>query len=100
MQRLISVLFSVLISGCATPGQSTMSADQLRALASDKNFSAVCSTIMGPWGTGKFVYVNVDKTVVVNGAISVDDKCLVTMTNEATVKPSPLVSTPASPVLV
>lgn len=58
-----------------------MSAEQLKALVADKNFSAVCSTVTGMGGQGKFVYVNVDRTVVTNGAIAVAPDCTVTMTN-------------------
>jgi hypothetical protein len=76
-----AVLF--LVSGCATTGGQDMTPEQLKALVADKNFSAVCSTVTGLWGSGKFVYVNVDRTVVANGAISVDANCLVTMSNSA-----------------
>jgi ABC-type Fe3+-hydroxamate transport system substrate-binding protein len=79
--KLTMVLLAVLLTGCATTGGQDMSAEQLRAVAADKNFSAVCSTVTGLWGQGKFVFVNIDKSVVVNGAISVDANCLVTMSN-------------------
>ena len=81
MRLRLGLIFILMLSGCAT--QSQMSAEQLRALAMDKNFSAVCSTIIGPYGTGRFVYVNVDRAVVANGAISVDANCLITMSNES-----------------
>jgi len=77
----LALLSIIAITGCAT--QSQMSAEQLKALSMDKNFSAVCSTIIGPYGTGRFVYVNVDRSVVANGAISVDANCLITMSNES-----------------
>lgn len=83
MRGLIAVL-AALLSSCATTGGQEMTAEQLRAVAADKNFSAVCSTVAGIWGTGKFVFVNIDKSVVVNGAISVDANCLVNMSNEPT----------------
>lgn len=84
--KTLAVVALLLLAGCQTPGSSQMTADQLKAIAADKNFSAACSNIVGPWGTGKFVFVNVDRSVVVNGTIAVDANCLVTMSNEATVK--------------
>lgn len=86
MLRVILMFVLLMLAGCSTMGNQQMSADQLKAAAADKNFSAVCSNVVGPWGTGKFVYVNVDRTVVANGAISVDANCLVTMSNEQTVR--------------
>ncbi len=91
----------LLLAGCQNmPGQSQMTAEQLKAVAADKNFSAVCSNVQGAWGTGKFVYANVDKSVVINGTISVDSNCVITMTNDSfkpvlvPVSPAPIV-TPA-----
>lgn len=82
MKMLLGILATIALSACAS--QSQMSADQLKAIAADKNFSAVCSNLMGPYGTGKFVYVNVDRSVVANGTIAVDANCNITMANEST----------------
>lgn len=81
--RLI-VAAVLLLSGCATNGgldMQGMNADQIKALVADKNFSAVCSTITGMGGQAKFVYTNVDRSVVNNGTISVAPDCTVTMQN-------------------
>lgn len=89
------VLSVLLLSGCAGfggLGQPNMSAEQLNAVTKDKNFSAACSNISGPWGAGKVVYVNVDKSVVVNGTIAVAPDCTVTMSNEATVRAAPVLA--------
>ena len=83
--KLFFAMCILALSGCATQG-TQMSAEQLKAIAADKNFSAVCSNVVGPWGNAKFVYANVDRSVVVNGTIAIDANCLVTMSNEATVK--------------
>lgn len=79
--RILILLLCVAISSCASFGGADMSAEQLKALSSDKNFTAVCSTITGLGGQGKFVYTNVDRTVVVNGAITVAPDCSITMSN-------------------
>lgn len=90
MKLTICVLAFVL-SGCASFNAPTMSADQLKAVAADKNFSAVCATGTGVWGTVKTVYVNVDKSVVPNGGITVDSNtCSVTMTNVLPPKAEPV----------
>ncbi len=82
--RLLVVALAMLIPGCATTGGadlSKMDAAQLKAMVADKNFTAICTNIAGTGGAGKFVYVNIDKTVVTNGAISVNPDCTVTMSN-------------------
>jgi ABC-type Fe3+-hydroxamate transport system substrate-binding protein len=81
----IAPLFIVLLlAGCATQGGTNMSPEQLAELVRDKNFSAVCSTVTGMGGQGKFVYVNIDKSVVTNGGIVVAPDCTMTMTNVPT----------------
>lgn len=98
MKKTLGIIVAaILLSGCATTAQQSMSPEQLKALAADKNFSAVCSTVTGIHGTGKFVYVNVDRSVVNNGEIHVDNNCLVTMTNT---RPGTVPPPPAVPVIV
>jgi len=81
--RVLMMLLLVFLAGCSTlVPVPEMSADQLKAAASDKNFSAVCSQASGLWGSAKVVYVNVDRSVVVNGTAMVGPDCIVTMTNE------------------
>jgi hypothetical protein len=98
MKYLIPIL---LLSGCASfAPPSNLTADQLKAIASDKNFTAVCTNIVGPSGNGKFVYVNIDKSVVANGAITVDPNCVITMSNETKhvdKVPVPTPTTPSTP---
>lgn len=95
---LAASLVLALTAGCASMSAPNMTAEQLRAAAADKNFAAACSTVTGVWGTGRVVYVNVDRTVVTNGAISVDPNCVVTMSNSPVPKAEPAsVATPATP---
>lgn len=93
MYKLFTLLL-IPLAGCASMGNQGMSAAELKAVAADKNFSAVCSTMQGVWGSGKIVYVNVDRSVVINGQITVSPDCVVTMSNEATVKPTASQPTP------
>jgi ABC-type Fe3+-hydroxamate transport system substrate-binding protein len=84
MLRLTLVAVAALLAGCASSGSmdmSGMSEAQLKAMVSDKNFTAICSTVTGMGGQGKFVYTNVDRSVVTNGAITVAPDCTVTMSN-------------------
>lgn len=96
----IALLLAVsLVAGCAAmSGGPHMSVDELKAMAQDKNAGVICSTIMGPWGTGKVVAINLDQGVVRNGSISVDANCLVGITNTAPPKePKPEAKTDAKP---
>ncbi len=74
-------LLCIMLAGCASTGGTNMSAEQLAELVRDKNFAAVCTKLTGAGGQGVFVYVNVDKSVVTNGAVSVTADCVVTMSN-------------------
>ncbi len=91
--KMIVLCMLLLVTGCAgINGGPNMSVDQLKAIASDKNASVVCSTIMGPWGTGKVVVVNMDQRVIDNGGVTVDANCLVGITNAKAIpvpKPAP-----------
>ena len=79
--KIILVVTALLLSGCASMmSPQTMTADQLKALVSDKNGTAVCTTVLGPWGSAKIVVVNLDEVATVNGSVSVDDKCTVAIT--------------------
>jgi hypothetical protein len=86
---LVLLLVAAIAMGCAGMSSPQMSPEQLKAAAADKNFSAMCNTFTGFGGVGKSVVVNVDQRVVINGSISVDPNCVVTMTNAATIKPEP-----------
>ena len=94
--KICIALAAILLAGCASTGVQNMTAEQLKALAADKNFSAVCSNVTGPWGMARFVYTNVDKGSVPNGAISVDANCVVTMSNSVATlnKMQPVVNIP------
>lgn len=88
-----------MVAGCqAFVPQPNMNADQLKALASDKNASAICSTILGPWGTGKLVVVNLDETRI-NGTVVVNPDCTITATTTVP-PPIPRGSTAAVPSVV
>lgn len=93
---MIRIIVVLLLSGCASMSAPQMSAEQLKAAAADKNFSAICLTFTGVGGSGKSVVINVDQRVLINGTIAVDPStCAVTMSNTATVKPvEPAAKTP------
>lgn len=97
--KMLLLCTLLLVTGCAgINGGPNMSVDQLKAIASDKNASVVCSTIMGPWGTGKVVVVNMDQKVIDNGGVNVDANCLVGITNvKAAPAPKPVVTPAADP---
>jgi hypothetical protein len=77
---LLVVLF---MTGCATlpADPASMSADQIKALALDKNASVACTVINSPYGRGVATFVNLDRAVIAHGTVSVDAECKVTITN-------------------
>ena len=84
----IVVISLSILSGCAAfQGGPNMDVAQLKAIASDKSATAVCSTISGPWGTGKVVVVNLDQRVISDGTVVLTPDCQVTMTNAIHDKP-------------
>lgn len=87
--KLLLVGTAALLSGCmGSMGYQGMNADQIKALGKEANIS--CSTITGMWGTGKNVFVNVDRTVVDKGGIEVAPDCSVKFLNEKQFKPAAL----------
>jgi hypothetical protein len=82
-----ALIFAVLLAGCSSIASNMPSPEQLSAAAKDKNASAVCVVVTGPWGKGTTTYVNVDKTAITAGEVTVGDDCKVTVTNS---KPNPV----------
>ena len=72
--------FALAVAGSLLAGCAAMSPESLAAQATDKNASVVCAVGTGPWGKVVSTYVNVDKSSVTNGAVSVDADCKVTVT--------------------
>lgn len=85
------MLLCLVLSGCAAMGggPNSLTTDQLKALAADKNASAICSNVNGPWGSGRVVSVNVDKSSITNGTVSVNADCVVSISTSTPVKPEP-----------
>lgn len=81
--RLELALVGLLLScsGCASMWQPKLDADQLKAMAADKNAGVTCATVTGMYGTVKYATVNLDKSVIPNGSVTVDgEKCSATIT--------------------
>jgi hypothetical protein len=78
MTRIL-ILATLALAGCmAMPADpSKMSPEQLRALASDKNVTAVCAVLMTPWGPQRSALLSVDKSTLQSGAVAVDGDCKV-----------------------
>ena len=86
MKRLVAIAILFVVAGCAAslPADPTrMSAEQLREWVKDKNANVSCGVINSPYGRGVMTSVVLDKAVVVNGTITVDAECKVTIQNEA-----------------
>lgn len=87
MKTILLTLSMLLLSACAgLAGVQNMSPEQLKAAATDKNASVACGTGTGPWGKVNTVYVNVDKSSITNGVVTVDAECKVSISTAATPK--------------
>ena len=69
-------------------GNASLSAEQMKAMASDKNATAFCAVASGPWGKVTSVYVVVDNKDIADGGFSVDDQCKIVYTAVPVIKPS------------
>lgn len=82
----VSSCFAMLFAGCASPylpaDPAKMTPEQLKAIASDRNVSASCTTAGGPWGSGRTVYVQFDKGATPGGTVAVTQDCQVSFTAE------------------
>lgn len=87
--KIILALLATTLTGCGTFGASQMSAEQLTAAGKDKNASVVCAVGTGPWGKVVTTYVNVDKSTVLNGSVSVNGECQVSFINESAPRSPP-----------
>jgi hypothetical protein len=77
-------LILIGISGCGTLGTGqNLSAEQMKAMQSDKNANAFCGVASGPWGKVITTYVVVDQKVIQEGGFSVDESCKVMFNNAA-----------------
>ncbi len=80
----------LLCVGCSVtlPADPTrMTPEQLKAWAADKNANIQCVVANSPYGKGNAVALVLDKGIVVNGTVTVDDACKVTITNGSPARP-------------
>lgn len=95
--KLAALLLIVTLTGCmGNAGYGGMSADQIKALGKESNIA--CTDVTGPWGRGKSVFVNVDKSVIDKGGIEVTPDCSIKFMNERQFKP-PAIADPKLPPL-
>lgn len=80
---LMALVISVMLTACTgitTPlNLEKMSAEQIKAAASDRSSVGTCSQVVGPWGTARIVYVQLDKGVSYDGEVTVNNECNVTI---------------------
>ena len=88
--KIAVVLATVLLTGCSAMMPvhfDKMTPDQIKEYAKIKDASVMCLIANTPYGQARALYVNVDKGIVPNGTVTVDDQCKATITN----------ATPAAP---
>ena len=85
MRALALARLALALRGCAsmlgTAPVQEMTAKQLHEFAKIKDAAITCINIGTPWGRQSALFLNVDKGVVINGALTVDPDCKATMTN-------------------
>lgn len=89
---LVIVVVAIGMTGCTSmmPNQGydpAMTANQIKAIAADKNAAVVCSSVPTPMGAAKVVVVNLDQRTIDNGGISADSDCRVTINTQKQVNP-------------
>lgn len=85
---LLTLLALPLLGGCMSlpADPSKMSAEQLKEWVKDKNATVGCVIANTPYGRGVGVFVNMDKGIVPNGALSVDSECKISIQNATPAK--------------
>ncbi len=85
MFGLIIFAVIVLFGGCASvPGDpAKLNAEQLREIAKDKSASVACTIVNSPWGVGRTIWVQVDKSTFKAGAVTVGADCTVTVESDS-----------------
>jgi hypothetical protein len=83
MRYAAFALAGLLMGGCLSlpANPENMTPEQIKEWVKDKSMAATCTTLNTPYGRGIVVHVGIDKSVVPNGAVQVDDQCKVTFTN-------------------
>ena len=82
------MIAALLLAGCASlpANPSSMTPEQLKEWVKDKNANLGCGVVNSPYGRGVMVYVVLDKGLIVNGQVVIDDQCKVTISNSIPAK--------------
>lgn len=86
MFRYLTLSLAVAsLAACASlpADPAKMSAEQLTAYAKDRNATASCAVINSPYGRGVATYVVLDKGTIINGTLTMDSECKVSISNMA-----------------
>lgn len=81
---VLVALITLLSSGCGGlpfGDVASMSASQLKEYAKIKDAHITCIIANTPYGKATAVFVNIDKSVIVNGSVTIDDQCKAMFTN-------------------
>lgn len=87
----------VVLAGCANIGYQSMSPEQLKALGKEANISYTeGNSIL--WGNFRNIFMNIDKSVIDKGGISIGKDGTIELRNERQFTP-PKLSDPKLPAL-
>lgn len=84
MKALGVCVLVVALAGCTSwpSNPANMSAEQLKEWVKDRNANVSCAIINSPYGKGSLLMLTLDKGIVLNGTLTVDDACKVQMVNQ------------------
>jgi len=92
MKHLLCCIFAAVLEGCASqvPADPThMTPEQIKELAKDKSASAACTVVNSPWGVGRTIFVQFDKSTAPNGTVTVGADCTVSLGVAPKAAPAP-----------
>lgn len=83
MNKCLLIFVTLMTAGCSgitTPiNLQNMTAEQIKAAAADRSSVGTCSQVVGPWGTARIVYVQLDKGVSHDGEVTINNECTVSI---------------------
>lgn len=84
MIRLALLVGALGALGCASlpANPEHMSPEQIREWVKDRNASVLCAVVNTPYGRGYVLALGLDRGIVLNGTLVVDDACKVTIQSQ------------------
>lgn len=97
MKRILAATAALTLSGCmSSMGLQGMSAEQIKAMGKESNVSWF--ETVAPWGSARGMFMNIDKSVIDEGGLSIGKDGTVEFRNKRQFAP-PKIADPKLPAL-